>query len=196
MSLLGLAWILSLFIAVGVNTNRNAAFALQWMFAFFNSLQGFFVSSSLLSLALMLAIHGWHSCAHVSNPHRHLQVNLICDYTGKLSHAKGSILSSNEYSSLPLKSGIQKEELFPKRAEVGHSVIDEKERDRDSSPELATVETALNVKVVTEMQKVLEKTQQGFVEHTKCEEGKVVKFTMRCVSTKRPGRPITLKLLK
>ena len=42
-SLLGLAWILSLFTAVGVDTNRNAAFALQWLFIFFNSLQGFFV---------------------------------------------------------------------------------------------------------------------------------------------------------
>ena len=41
MSLLGLTWVLSVF--TFRTPNPNAAFALQWLFVFFNSFQGFFV---------------------------------------------------------------------------------------------------------------------------------------------------------
>ena len=43
MSLLGLSWIILLFTVVGADTNIYAAFAIQWLFVFFNSLQGFFL---------------------------------------------------------------------------------------------------------------------------------------------------------
>ena len=43
MFLLGLSWIILLFTVVGADTNINAAFAIQWLFVFFNSLQGFFL---------------------------------------------------------------------------------------------------------------------------------------------------------
>ena len=42
-SLLGLSWIILLFTVVGADTNIYAAFAIQWLFVFFNSLQGFFL---------------------------------------------------------------------------------------------------------------------------------------------------------
>ena len=43
MILLGLSWIILLFTVVGADTNIYAAFAIQWLFVFFNSLQGFFI---------------------------------------------------------------------------------------------------------------------------------------------------------
>ena len=43
MILLGISWIILLFTIVGVDTNIYAAFAIQWLFVFFNSLQGFFI---------------------------------------------------------------------------------------------------------------------------------------------------------
>ena len=43
MSLLGLSWIILLFTVVGADTNIYAAFAIQWLFVFLNSLQGFFL---------------------------------------------------------------------------------------------------------------------------------------------------------
>ena len=43
MILLGLSWVILLFTVVGVDTNIYAAFAIQWLFVFFNSLQGFYI---------------------------------------------------------------------------------------------------------------------------------------------------------
>ena len=43
MILLGLSWVILLFTIVGADTNIYAAFAIQWLFVFFNSLQGFFI---------------------------------------------------------------------------------------------------------------------------------------------------------
>ena len=43
MFLLGLSWLILLFTVVGADTNIYAAFAIQWLFVFFNSLQGFFL---------------------------------------------------------------------------------------------------------------------------------------------------------
>ena len=43
MILLGLSWVILLFTVVGADTNIYAAFAIQWLFVFFNSLQGFFL---------------------------------------------------------------------------------------------------------------------------------------------------------
>ena len=43
MFLLGLSWIILMFTIIGVDTNVHAAFAVQWLFVFFNSLQGFFL---------------------------------------------------------------------------------------------------------------------------------------------------------
>ena len=43
MFLLGLSWIILLFTVIGTSTNIYASFAIQWLFNFFNSLQGFFL---------------------------------------------------------------------------------------------------------------------------------------------------------
>ena len=43
MFLLGLSWLILMFTVVGADTNIYAAFAIQWLFAFLNSLQGFFL---------------------------------------------------------------------------------------------------------------------------------------------------------
>ena len=43
MILLGMSWIIFIFTSVGTGTNVDAAFAFQWLFVFFNSLQGFFI---------------------------------------------------------------------------------------------------------------------------------------------------------
>ena len=43
MVLLGISWIILIFTVVGTGTNVHAAFAFQWLFVFFNSLQGFFI---------------------------------------------------------------------------------------------------------------------------------------------------------
>ena len=43
MILLGLSWVILLFTIMGADTNIYAAFAIQWLFVFFNSLQGFFI---------------------------------------------------------------------------------------------------------------------------------------------------------
>ena len=50
MSLLGLSWIILLFTIVGPDTSIYAAFAIQWLFVFFNSLQGFFLFVSYVAL--------------------------------------------------------------------------------------------------------------------------------------------------
>ena len=43
MVLLGIPWIIFIFTSVGTGTNVHAAFVFQWLFVFFNSLQGFFI---------------------------------------------------------------------------------------------------------------------------------------------------------
>ena len=43
MFLLGLSWLILMFTIVGADTNIYAAFTIQWLFVFFNSLQGFFL---------------------------------------------------------------------------------------------------------------------------------------------------------
>ena len=104
---------------------------------------------------------------------------------GKLSSAKGSILSSNEYSSLTLEKPVHKEKLTCEMLGVGHSVIKEKEEDEDSFPDLATVETALDEKNGTEIQGS-EKPQEGLLAGlTKGAKSKEVKVTLRRVSTRR-----------
>ena len=66
---------------------------------------------------------------------------------------------------------------------VGHSVIKEKEEGQDSSPDLATVETVLDKKKDTE---VSEKPQKELQEDpNKGEEGKLLKATVKRVSTRR-----------
>ena len=58
MILLGLSRVILLFTVVGTETNIYAAFVIQWLFVFFNSLQGFFISSSLSRSVLTCAISG------------------------------------------------------------------------------------------------------------------------------------------
>ena len=50
MFLLGLSWLILMFTVVGADTNIYAAFAIQWLFVFFNSLQGFFLFVFFIAL--------------------------------------------------------------------------------------------------------------------------------------------------
>ena len=109
MSLLGLAWVLSLFTAVGADTNRNAAFTLQWMFVFFNSLQGFFVFLFFVVLSAD-ARDSWLTvmrlCCKSTNEH-------YLKYTTKTSSTVKETtlsISDSRYASVtPLTSSTVKE---------------------------------------------------------------------------------------
>ena len=67
---------------------------------------------------------------------------------------------------------------------VGHSVIKEKDEDEDSPPDLATVETALDVKNGTEIQGSAKPQEGHIVGLTKGAKGEVVKVTLRRATTK------------
>ena len=70
MFLLGLSWLILLFTVVGADTNIYAAFAIQWLFVFFNSLQGFFLFVFFVALnrdARKLWLVCFHSCCNRSS---------------------------------------------------------------------------------------------------------------------------------
>ena len=104
MSLLGLTWILALFTFVGVSHNHDAAFGLQWLFVFFNSLQGFFLFVFFVLL---------------SSDARNLWLGVVCKKrkttepsTSKTklktastsATAKSNSTFSNDYSSLTIEN--------------------------------------------------------------------------------------------
>ena len=58
-----------MFTVVGADTNIYAAFAIQWLFVFFNSLQGFFLFVFFVALnrdALKLRFVNFHSCLNIN----------------------------------------------------------------------------------------------------------------------------------
>ena len=110
--LLGLSWILSVFTSVGSNTNRDASFALQFLFVFFNSLQGFSVFVFLVVLSFD-ARKAW--------------INNLCPYQKLLKQStryglnkgctistknKGSLFSSDAFSNVTLKSSVKQKNQF------------------------------------------------------------------------------------
>ena len=185
MTLLRLTWG-PVFTSVGVDTNCDAAFALQWMFVFFNSLQGFFVFIFFVVLSAE-ARNSWLNllfpCYSSTGPptsKSHIR------YTGETSSTmKQNTFSSNEYSSMTLEESAHKEELSHEMIVIGHSVINEQEA-KDNFLDLNTVETALGDKRGTEIQEVSEKSKQRLLEDTsKDAEGKVLRARVKRVSTKR-----------
>ena len=84
------------------------------------------------------------------------------------------------------KKNAPKEMLSHEMLVIGCNVINE---DQDSSPDLATVETALDEKRTSETKEASEKLQQGLLKDSFNDaEFKVVKATVRRVSTKRKTR--------
>ena len=70
MFLLGLSWLILMFTVIGADTNIYAAFAIQWLFVFFNSLQGFFLFVFFVVLnrdAQKLWLMCFHSCHNGSS---------------------------------------------------------------------------------------------------------------------------------
>ena len=70
MFLLGLSWLILMFTVVGADTNVYAAFAIQWLFVFFNSLQGFFLFVFYVAFnrdARKLWLVRFHSCCNRSS---------------------------------------------------------------------------------------------------------------------------------
>ena len=67
MFLLGLSWFILMFTVIGADTNIYTAFAIQWLFVFFNSLQGFFLFVFFVALnrdARKLWLVYFRSCRH------------------------------------------------------------------------------------------------------------------------------------
>ena len=188
MTLLGLTWILSLFTFVGVDTNRDAAFALQWMFVFFNSLQGFFISVFFVVLSAE-ARNLWLTLLFPCYKNIETSTNKSqLRYTSKSSSAKKqNTFSSEEHSSMTLEKSVPKEKLSCEMVAIAHSVNNEKEGDQDCTSDLATIETAPDEKQSAEVQEVSEKPQDEHkIEDTsKDAEAEVLKARVRRVSTKR-----------
>ena len=68
MFLLGLSWLILMFTVVGADTNIYATFAIQWLFVFFSSLQGFFLFVFFVALnrdARKLWLVQFHSCFNI-----------------------------------------------------------------------------------------------------------------------------------
>ena len=70
MFLLGLSWLILMFTVIGADTNIYVAFAIQWLFVFFNSLQGFFLFVFFVALnrdARKLWLVCFHCCYNRSS---------------------------------------------------------------------------------------------------------------------------------
>ena len=108
MSLLGLSWTILLFTVVGADTNIYAAFAIQWLFVFFNSLQGFFLFVFFVAL---------------NRDARNLWYNFLCSclkrkrgaYSTRIKHssisgntASTKLSTQREFSSNTLKAAVKK----------------------------------------------------------------------------------------
>ena len=146
-ALLGLTWIFSVFTAMGANTNRDAAIALQWLFVFFNSFQGFFLfvffvvlSSDARNLWLTLLCPG-HKTTEPPTSKTRLR------YSGGTSTTKPYVSSSNEYSSVTLP-----EKATHEMVKVNPNVIYQDIETEGVSPDLPSVETT-----VDDLQSVSEK---------------------------------------
>ena len=148
MSLLGLTWILALFTFVGVSHNHDAAFGLQWLFVFFNSLQGFFLFVFFVIL---------------SSDARNLWLGVVCrkrkttepstsktklKTAGSSATAKSNSTVSNDYSSLTLENrgtkltkGLSQDAIYEDIVEENSSELDVVEMTIDESmSEYATLE--------------------------------------------------------
>ena len=127
MFLLGLSWIILLFTVVGADTNIYAAFAIQWLFVFFNSLQGFFIFVFFVAL---------------NRDARNLWYNFLCFKTKKHAYStriKHSSMSSNTASTkVSTQENISSDTM---KAAVKHNEEDNfvstiKETDIDDAPDL------------------------------------------------------------
>ena len=145
MTLLGLTWVLSVFTSVGASTNRDASFALQFLFVFFNSLQGFFLFVFFVILSSD-ARTAWLAvlcpCLKSSEPHTsksHLR------YTGNTSStAKTNTYSSNIYSTTgTLEAAVNKDNL--KMHSVA-PIYEEDDEDDIDLPPLAPIDKKIEDK--------------------------------------------------
>ena len=112
MFLLGLSWIILLFTVVGADTNIYVAFAIQWLFVFFNSLQGFFLFVFFVAL---------------NRDARDLWFNVLCpclkskksSYSSRIKHSSVStgntastkFSTQKDYASDTFKAAVKKHEM-------------------------------------------------------------------------------------
>ena len=112
MFLLGLSWIILLFTVVGADTNIYTAFAIQWLFVFFNSLQGFFLFVFFVAL---------------NRDARNMWFKLLCpwlkkqkgSYSKRFKHSSSTsgntastkVSTQRYYSSDTLKAAVKKHNL-------------------------------------------------------------------------------------
>ena len=134
MSLLGLSWIILLFTVVGADTNIYAAFAIQWLFVFFNSLQGFFLFVFFVAL---------------NRDARNLWYNFLClclkskkgAYSSRIKHssisgntASTKLSTQREFSSDNFKAAFKKDNEELVVVDYHASTINE--TDIDDAPDL------------------------------------------------------------
>ena len=135
MFLLGLSWIILLFTVVGADTNIYAAFAIQWLFVFFNSLQGFFLFVFFVAL---------------NRDARNLWLKFFCphlkikkgSYSTRFKHSSTSgntastkVSTLNYISSDTLKAAVKRHNLNEELVVVNYaSTIND--NDIDDAPDL------------------------------------------------------------
>ena len=131
MFLLGLSWIILLFTVVGADTNIYTAFAIQWLFVFFNSLQGFFLFVFFVAL---------------NRDARNMWFKLLCpclkNNSTRFKHSSTSgktvstKLSSRKYfSSDTLKAAVKKQKLNDQSVVVNY-VSTMNDNDTDDAPDV------------------------------------------------------------
>ena len=107
MFLLGLSWIILLFTVVGADINIYAAFAIQWLFVFFNSLQGFFLFVFFVALnrdARNLWFYALCPCMKSKKGPHSSRVK----HSSVSENTASTKLSTQNYSSSTLKAAVKK----------------------------------------------------------------------------------------
>lgn len=180
MTLLGLTWILSVFTSVGASTNRDASFGLQFMFVFFNSLQGFFFFIFFVILSSD-ARNTWLAllcpCRKSSEPATSKSHLRYAKNTS--STAKGNTKSSNLYSTGTLEAAVRKNDNLEMKS-VGAIYED----DEDGLPEYASIEKTDNEASSAVGEQHIPGKLPEAIDQSK-PEPKLIKARIKRVSTKK-----------
>ena len=137
MFLLGLSWIILLFTVVGADTNIYAAFAIQWLFVFFNSLQGFFLFVFFVAF---------------NRDARDLWFNFLCSYvkrrkssySSRIKHSSVSgntastklSVSQKDFTSDTLNAAVKKHKMNDEESVADNYASTKNETDIDDAPDV------------------------------------------------------------
>ena len=148
MSLLGLTWVLAVFTVVGVSTNHHAAFGLQWLFVFFNALQGFFLFVFFVLLSSD-AQKSWQALVCHKRKTTELSTSKTKVKNGATSATtKSSKSVSNDYSTVNMEKRQSNSDLEATKI-TSHDITYEDIHDKEDSPDLELVQVTVNDMAVT-----------------------------------------------